>query len=622
LQKEKEERAYRKKLRAEKREREEVARKILEAERLEFLKLGAEEIAAANRAFYSDDGSHAPGKYDGNGHGSGSEFNGYFNDLRDASEALGDIEEEVVNYKNKKKSMIQMDPKNIDQNLNPDGEHQEFDHRNITMHKDCVMKLNIVEISCLNIRPIIDDGSGLYAKVYKTKYHIPRGKKHRVGENTPIMQTDVLANIGDEVTWVIVNVENRIQIVVGKKTQGDDPLDDFLYDENKIRQKTVIVKSQYETFSSSFEILDDEDLVVSIIKQVETDTKKIEEYVLGSAIVLGKLIREYEPNCDSSGADGDKIMIVRDIAREDLYGFASIHFALTRKFIELNDDDEESVVSIIEFPKNDFYYKQVDIQTVEITLSIVTFKLSKELNKDSKNFVLSLFLRPPNLEFYGPVKKHTGFRHYIGPEENYTERTHFSLINPSSLISKNEICFDYNLQDDLSLNQNKITIDHTVCVALDEEIISVVIPEDDDEEHHSKMISKDGFNSKHSNSNSNSMPSSRPVSRPSSRPPSRPNSQPNSTQNSPRDQFTAERIGYELFKDIENGLIKPKHLVFSRNYLGGYEIPISAILNAGPSTSGGNSYSVNGIAVDDNLKPCGMISFEIELNLTEIIQKN
>ena len=129
------------------------------------MKLGAEEIAAANRAFYSDDGSHAPGKNDGNGHGSGSEFNGYFNDLRDASEALGDIEEEVVNYKNKKKSMIQMDPKNIDQHLNPDGEHQEFDHRNITTHKDCAMKLNIVEISCLNIRPIIDDGSGLYAKV-------------------------------------------------------------------------------------------------------------------------------------------------------------------------------------------------------------------------------------------------------------------------------------------------------------------------------------------------------------------------------------------------------------------------------------------------------------------------
>ena len=126
----------------------------------------------------------------------------------------------------------------------------------------------------------------------------------------------------------------------------------------------------------------------------------------------------------------------------------------------------------------------------------------------------------------------------------------------------------------------------------------------------------------HNNNSTNSRPSSRPVSRPSSRPPSRPNSQPNSTQNSPRNQFTAERIGYELSKDIENGLIKPKHLVFSRNYLGGYEIPISAILNAGPSTPGGNSYSVNGIALDDKLKPCGMISFEIELNLTEIIQKN
>ena len=74
--KEREEKEYRRRLRDEKREKDEAARVIMEAERLEFLRFGAEEIAAANRA------ASRPGTQGGTGEEEEhDELHGLFHDL-------------------------------------------------------------------------------------------------------------------------------------------------------------------------------------------------------------------------------------------------------------------------------------------------------------------------------------------------------------------------------------------------------------------------------------------------------------------------------------------------------------------------------------------------------------
>ena len=213
-----------------------------------------------------------------------------------------------------------------------------------------VMKLNLSEIAILSIRPVIDDNSSLYAKVVKTKYHIPRGKRHRVGESTVVLTTDVLGNVGDEISWTIISTENTIETVAEKKVAGQDPNDDFLFDETSKRARGKHIKAQTETFSSSFELGKEEDLSVSICKQwYEGNSKVPSEALIGTATIQGSAIRDHPVRKEDEDRvneypDAEYVYIVRDIARQDLYGFASIHFSLERRIMQVDEkiiEDEE-----------------------------------------------------------------------------------------------------------------------------------------------------------------------------------------------------------------------------------------------------------------------------------------
>merc|ERR1711991_1226263 len=177
---EKADREHRRKLRTERKEKEAIRKEIEEAERKEFLRLAKEEIANAKKAMKGKKKSNRPKSSEGGAVAAAAAaglditgledeedpedsdgYEGLFNDIEDV-DAVHEIPMDDK-LKKKRKRMPADPPVQEDT-----GEAK--------------MQLNMCEITIMNIRPYISDNSSLYARAFKVTYHIPRGKRHRVGE--------------------------------------------------------------------------------------------------------------------------------------------------------------------------------------------------------------------------------------------------------------------------------------------------------------------------------------------------------------------------------------------------------------------------------------------------------
>ena len=652
---EKADREHRRKMRAERKEKEAIRKEIEEAEKREFLRLAREEIANAKKAMK---GKKKPSSSEGGAVAAAAAagldiegleneedaedsdgYEGLFNDIEDV-DAVHEIP--MDDKLKKKRKKMPADPP-----LREDTGKVK-------------MQVNICEITILNIRPYISDNSSLYARACKVTYHIPRGKRHRVGENTVLLTTDVLANVGDEISWTIVNTEKTIQTVAEQNISGQDPNDDFCFDESSIRARGQHIKAQSETFSSAFFLGDEEEIVVEIIKQWKEDEKSKDpplEALIGTASIVGGVVRDFVPEHDDGGSDGDDrdggkgkegsldegdddnssigsltieeiesgismsrnnltelsslsssevnpntainnrnkkeqwrneqnikleshkedhiapIYVVRDIARQDLYGFASIHFALERKFVEVNDSVIED--EIVEDKDHDFHQDIQPIQTAIVSIDNVRFRLKgRELEADTKSIILSVELRPPDMGFYGPSKKHVGFKGAPGPEETLVILK--SIVYMKDNTKKVDCDFEFVFTQEEILQNRHISVDHTICFVLEEETAVAEVPEEEEGE----VV---GVVSEHN--------------------------------------FTENQLGEQLFADVESGLIKPKHIVLNRQYIGGYEIPIHSVMNGQKWYNDRNEsvYNVDGIFVDSKLKSIGMMDFEARADIGDLI---
>ena len=95
-------------------------------------------------------------------------------------------------------------------------------------------------------------------------------------------------------SWQVVNTEKTIETVKERNIVGQDPNDDFLFDESSIRARGKHIKAQHETFSSSFVLKDEDEISVSIYKQFYEDGSKVpKELLIGTASVVGKVIRNF-----------------------------------------------------------------------------------------------------------------------------------------------------------------------------------------------------------------------------------------------------------------------------------------------------------------------------------------
>lgn len=623
-QKEREEKEYRKKYRAErKREREEAA-KVLEAERLEFLKLTNAQLAAANLGAAMRVGSPGGSRPGSTGPvllKAEEEYEGYFDDLPDIDKQTEEDNAKKIPKKVKKgrhrtpvvaeeKAPVMTDADV--ENHEGEDEHNIADEHSVSHVSQAsigsaddfphqyVMRVNIMEISCINMTPIINDGSYLYAKVLRAAYHVPRGKRHRVAETSVILSSDPLANVRDEVSWSVANAEKKIEISSAKVIEATNPNDDFVYDETKTRLKPLKIKAQSELFSSAFDIGDEEELIVLIIRQFidEREKKKkkvIKEEILGTATIVGAAIREFQGNHNHFDCD---FFVVRDIAREDVYGFASIHFTLNRRFLDLDYISSMGSVTSLEVPSQDFHYDEVEIQEAVVTLLDVSFNLSQHVNKDTQNVYLSVELKAPNLGFFGPVVKHHGFRHNIGPEEKTIETT--ETISIHHIEEKSNMTF--HLASNEGLRDVLLTMEHSLCFILDEEMVTLNMDDDHDVRDHTPAASKSQSRrpSKHEvKSNTGSRSQSR---RPSNS---------NDVDEGASHMYSIDRIGEQFAKDLESGFIKERNIVFTNNYIGGYEIPLQTIINIG--TDNENLYNISGILVDENQVSCGLIEFTLKV---------
>ena len=618
-QKEREEKEYRKKMRAERRREQEEAAKVLEAERLEFLKITHSQLAAAQPG-----GAVSSGIAGGSRPGTRGaapilskpeeEYEGYFDELPDIDKQIDEDNAKKIPKKVKKgrQKIPTVAEEKIsssisdegDPNLVGDHDREEADGESVghlsqssagkaaNIEHNFVMKLNITEISCINMRPVINDSSYLYAKVLRAAYHIPRGKRHRVAETSIIVSTDPLANTGDEVSWSVSNAEKKIEISSAKVIVATNPNDDFMYDESKTRLKPIKIKAQSELFTSAFELGDEEEIIVLIIRQFvdERDSKKkkvIKEMVLGTASIVGSAVREFKSNDNQFDCD---FFVVRDIAREDVYGFASVHFTINRRFMDLDYISSQGSVTSLEIPSQDFLYDEVEIQEAVISLLDVSFSLSESVDSATQNVYLSIRLRAPNLGFFGPVVKHHGFRHHIGPEEKSVETR--ETMNINHIVGKTNMNFD--LASNEGFQELLLTLDHSLCFTLEEEIVTLNM----DEEHEGRSNPASRSQSRRpSDYEGRSNPSSKPGSR-------RPSKNSNH-------MLSVERIGEQHAKDLEAGFIQAHNIVITSNYIGGYEIPLQTVVNIGSPHD--PVYNINGILIDENNISCGTLEFTVKI---------
>jgi hypothetical protein len=227
-------------------------------------------------------------------------------------------------------------------------------------------------------------------------------------------------------------------------------------------------------------------------------------------------------------------------------------------------------VTSVEIPSQDFHYEDVEIQESKVSIISSTFSLFKPIDKDTKNIYLSVGIHAPNLGFYGPVVKHHGFRHHIGPEEISIDE---NLTLPFKEVIGGGKTMEFNFSRVETLQECQLTMDHTLCFMLEEEVVTVHMDDEDEADGTAAVAqSKSAHNHEH---------------------------------------YGADRVGEQIARDIEQGYIKDRNIVFTRNYLGGYEIPLQTIINIG--TDGEPIYSINGILLDSNLASCGMLEFKVAI---------
>ena len=87
------------------------------------------------------------------------------------------------------------------------------------------------------------------------------------------------------------------------------------------------------------------------------------------------------------------------------------------------------------------------------------------MDSDTKTIILSVELKPPDMGFYGPPKKHVGFKGAPGPEE--TQVNSKSLIHMKDNVNKTDCEFDFDLTGEELLQRKHISVDHTICFVLE-----------------------------------------------------------------------------------------------------------------------------------------------------------
>ena len=147
---------------------------------------------------------------------------------------------------------------------------------------------------------------------------------------------------------------------------------------------------------------------------------------------------------------------------------------------------------------------------------------------------------------------------------------------------------EFDFSSLLDVQQRQICMDHTLCFILEEEVVIAVVPdEDEDVVGHSGgggSGNADGFH------------------------------------------WQPEQVGEQLWADLESGLVKEKHIVATRHYIVGYEVPVQSVIN-GQLWHKGESveekqqpiYSISGILVDESLDSCGLVEVDLHIEPGEFI---
>ena len=229
-------------------------------------------------------------------------------------------------------------------------------------------------------------------------------------------------------------------------------------------------------------------------------------------------------------------------------------------------------------------------------------------------------MKPPDMGFYGPPKKVIGFKAAPGPEETHVHATSVNFLGDADV--RTSASTEYNLVNTLELQQRQICVDHTLCFTLEEEIVIAVVP-DDDENDVLGGVGSGGAGQKFQTSvKSPSSSQSQKISHPH-----------NSEESTDGEEghggfhWRPEQLGEQLWADLKSGLIKEKHLVANRQYIGGYEIPIQSIINSQTRNKKGESNlqqksfscSISGILVDESLSSCGIVEMCIQIEPGEFI---
>lgn len=221
---------------------------------------------------------------------------------------------------------------------------------------------------------------------------------------------------------------------------------------------------------------------------------------------------------------------MRDIVRQDLYGFASIHFSVERKFEWMKEGDQDEDFKEVD---QDFHAKVKPIQTCSVSINQVNFHIKKELDGDSRSVTLHMELKPPDMGFYGPPKKVVGFKAALGPEETEVRTSSVNYLKDAAVRVNPECYFDF--RGDEAVMGCEICVDHTLCLTLEEEVVIAVVADDDD------GVGGGGGN-----------------------------------KDTGHFKYTPEQLGEQLWVDLASGMIKERHLVSTRKYIGN-QLPVSQI---------------------------------------------